>query len=269
MRRQMEAILDAAGKGIEPEAAARLREMTGFDLRTIATNLEKLVDYVGARGTIREEDVRRVLRRTKKDPIFEFTNALTSRDLDGALFYLDSLLSGGVLEHPLQLLGATANQLRKLILLKEFVQSPDGESWQPQMPFNAFRSRVLPALQAHDGRMLERLGAWQRETKPPPETEPEGPKGKKKGGAKGKGGAQTDLRMAANPKNAYPVYQLLKKSEGFSLQELTDGLREVARCDLRIKTGGGNPRLILEKAVIAVCSRPDAGLHAPKTAPSG
>jgi DNA polymerase-3 subunit delta len=258
MRRQMNAILDAAGKGIEDEAAARLLEMTGFDLRTAAANLEKLIDYVGDRPMIRDDDVRRVLHRTKKDPIFEFTNALTDRNLDGALFYLDSLLSGGVLAHPLQLLGAAANQLRKLILLKEFAQSPGGGHWQPQMNFNTFRNRVLPALQDCDARMLERLADWRRETAPPAGGQNDPPKKKKKGGAKGAGGAKTDLRMVANPRNAYPVYQLLKKSEGFSLQELTDGLREVARCDLRIKTGGGDPRLILEKAVIAVCAGPGA-----------
>ncbi|MGD8369712.1 MAG: hypothetical protein PVG78_18890, partial [Desulfobacterales bacterium] len=173
-----------------------------------------------------------------------------------ALFYLNSLLSGGVLDHPLQLLGAAANQLRKLILLKEFVHSPDGESWQPQMNFNAFRSRVLPALQTRDGRLLDRLAAWQAGANPPGETEIDAPSQKKKGGAKGKKAAKTDLRMVANPKNAYPVYQLLKKTDRFSLRELTDGLREVARCDIRIKTGGGDPRLILEKAVIAVCNAP-------------
>ena len=225
-----------------------------WDERKAAANLEKLVDFTGDRQTIVEDDVRRVLRRTKKDPIFEFTNALTDRDLDGALFYLDSLLVGGVLSHPLQLLGAAANQLRKLILLKGFAESPEGRVWQPQVNFSAFKSRVLPALQAKDRRLLERIDAWQQnaaegdagrtETMPP----------QKSGKAGEKGAAKTDLRMVPNPNNAYPVFQLLKKSDRFRSEELAAGLQALARCDLLIKTGGADPRLILETAVIAICA---------------
>ena len=254
MRRQMEALLERAGKRIEPAAAARLMEMVGFDLRTAAANLEKLVDFTGDRQTIVEDDVRRVLRRTKKDPIFEFTNALADRDLDGALFYLDSLLVGGVLSHPLQLLGAAANQLRKLILLKEFAKSPEGRVWQPQMNFSAFKSRVLSALQAKDRRLLERIDAWQQKAAEGDAGRTETVPPQKAGKAGAKGAAKTDLRMVPNPNNAYPVFQLLKKSDRFSSEELAAGLQAVARCDLLIKAGGADPRLILETAVIAICA---------------
>jgi DNA polymerase-3 subunit delta len=253
MRRQMASVLERSGKRIEPAAADRLMELVGFDLRTVAANLEKLVDFTGDRRTIGEDDVRQVLRRTKKDPIFEFTNALTERDLDGALFYLDALLVGGVLAHPLQLLGAAANQLRKLILLKEFAESPEGRAWQPQMNFSVFKNRILPALQAQDRRLLERIDAWQQKTAKEDAAQTETKASRKAGKAGEKGGAKTDLRMVPNPNNAYPVFQLLKKSGRFSREELTAGLQEVARCDLLIKTGGGDPRLILEKAVIAIC----------------
>ena len=64
--------------------------------------------------------------------------------------------------------------------------------------------------------------------------------------------------MVANPNNPYPIFKLLRKTERFSLRELTAGLRQVARCDLRIKKGGGDPRLILEQTVIALCVRAEA-----------
>ncbi len=254
MRRQMDAVLEKAGKQIEPEAAARLFEMLGFDLRAAAGSLEKLIDYAGDRDRIRKEDVQQVLSRTKKDPIFEFTNALTDRDLDGALFYLDSLLVGGVLSHPLQLLGAAANQLRKLIVFKEFSESPEGRLWQPQMNFNTFKSRVLPVLQESDRRLTEKIDVWRRSTV----KEKDGAEGSKKkknaAGGRRKTAAKTDLKMVANPNNAYPVYLLLKKSDRFTLKELEAGLLAIAGADIRIKSGSGDPRLILEKAVITVCS---------------
>ena len=257
-RRQMAAILDRAGKTIAPQAAQRLLEMIGFDLRTTAGNLEKLIDYTGSRTEIGEDDVKQVLRRTKKDPIFEFTSALTDRDLDGALFFLDSLLSEGVLSHPLQLVGAAANQLRKLILLKEFAESPEGRQWDPQMNFNTFKSRILPAMQAYDRRLLSRLESWRGKTTADAPAQTGASKKKPAGKGKAKKSIKTDLRMVANPNNPYPIFKLLRKTERFSLRELTAGLRQVARCDLRIKKGGGDPRLILEQTVIALCVRAEA-----------
>ena len=56
-----------------------------------------------------------------------------------------------------------------------------------------------------------------------------------------------------NPNNPYPIYMMMRKSERFSLAELVDALKEAARADERIKTGGGNPRMILERTVIAIC----------------
>jgi DNA polymerase-3 subunit delta len=131
LKEQVRKVLSPLHKGIDSGAFAALVEMTGFDLRTFSTSLEKLADYVGDREQITVEDVASVLKRTKKDPIFEFTNALTDKDLDGALFYLGTLLDGGVVSHPLQLLGAMANQIRKLLLVKGFAESRLGKVWQP------------------------------------------------------------------------------------------------------------------------------------------
>ena len=73
-----------------------LHEMTGFDLRTFSGNLEKLVDYVGARQEITAADVEAVLNRTRQDPIYELTGALADRNPEQALFFLDSLLADGM-----------------------------------------------------------------------------------------------------------------------------------------------------------------------------
>ncbi|MCF8078962.1 MAG: hypothetical protein K9K88_06750 [Desulfobacterales bacterium] len=248
LRKRAASILEAAGKTLDSDAFSSLVEMIGFDLRSFSGSLEKLIDYTGSQTRICSDDIFAVLQRSKKDPIFEFTNALTDRDLDGALFFLDSLLSGGVLEHPLQLLGAMVNQLRKLIVLKGFVESPEGRIWQPSMNFNAFKSRVLPALQAYDERLLDDLERWRSLAEPVQDSA--APVSKKKGASKKH---KTDLRAVPNPKNPYPIFMTMQKSERFTLPELVGALKEAARADERIKTGGGDPRMILERAVFALC----------------
>ena len=89
---QMKEILAAGEKKISNDAYRALVEMTGFDLRMFAANLEKLISYLGERETIAVEDVAAVLQRTKKDPIYELTNAIVERNADNALFFLKSLL---------------------------------------------------------------------------------------------------------------------------------------------------------------------------------
>ena len=76
---------------------------------------DRNVELVGDRREITIADVESVLQRTKKDPIYEFTNALADRKPDPALFFLDSLLSSGI--HPLQVFTALINQVRKLLLV--------------------------------------------------------------------------------------------------------------------------------------------------------
>ena len=63
-------------------------ELTGFDLRIFSDNLNTLITYVGDRKKITQDDVEYVLKRTKKDPIYEFTNAISDRDLEKSFFFL-------------------------------------------------------------------------------------------------------------------------------------------------------------------------------------
>ena len=118
LREESEAILLKSGKRIEKDAFAAAVEMTGFDIRTFCNNVEKLVDYIGERKRITVDDVENALKRTKQDPIYELTNALGERNLQNSLFYLNSLLSDNY--HPLQVLSAIANQMRRLLVARGF-----------------------------------------------------------------------------------------------------------------------------------------------------
>jgi DNA polymerase-3 subunit delta len=89
-----------------------------------------------------------VLQRTRKDPIFEFTNAVADRDLSAILFFMKSLLDDGM--HPLQLLAAVANQIRRLLAGQRLHRRDRGRSWSARLTFPQFKSGPFKAVQADD-----------------------------------------------------------------------------------------------------------------------
>jgi DNA polymerase-3 subunit delta len=241
-------ILAAGGKTMNQATYLALYEMTGFDLRTFCNNLEKLIIWVGDRTEITIKDVASILQRTKKDPIYELTNALANRSADSALFFLDSILSSGI--HPLQVLSALVNQVRKLLLAKGFVKSPLGKGWQSACPYAYFQKQIMPAIVEYDSELLDQLDKWQNMLN----AETIAPKtGSPKKGKKTKSKATTDLLVAKNPKNPYPIYLLLKKSDGFSQDKLISDAEVLAAADKKLKTSSQSPKLVLEKAILSIC----------------
>jgi DNA polymerase-3 subunit delta len=247
---KMNSILADSGKTMDQATYLALYEMTGFDLRTFCNNLEKLISWVGDRVEITIKDVGSVLQRTKRDPIYELTNALADRRADSALFFLDSILSSGI--HPLQVLSALVNQVRKLLLAKGFVKSPQGKDWQSTCPYNYFQNKIVPAIIEYDRKLMDRLDKWQTMLNAEAISQTTGSPKKSK---KTKRKATTDLLIAKNPKNPYPIYLLLKKLDGFSQDKLISAVEVLAEADKKLKTSSQSPKLVLEKAILSVCKR--------------
>jgi len=225
--------------------------MTGFDLRTFSSNMDKLISYVGERKSITAQDVEYVLKRSKKDPIYEFTNAVTDKNIERTLFYLDSLLTGGEIDHPLQLLAAIVNQIRKLLIIKDFTESSRGSVWFAGCRYDHFRSKVMPEIIEHDRAFLKQMDDWESMLL---EEMDEDVKNQKKGKKKKKKSkASTDLIIAKNPKNTYPVFMMLQKSDKFTKNELIYALECLNKADLGLKKTRQNPKLVLENALIKIC----------------
>ena len=244
---KMDSLLGAAKKKMDRPTYMALYEMTGFDLRTFTNNLEKLISYVGDREQITIEDVQSVLQRTKTDPIYELTNALADRSIDQSLFFLNSVLSAGI--HPLQVFTALINQIRKLLLAKDFVKSPFGGGWQAACRYSDFQKHIIPAIVEYDRRLLEQVESWQDALNEQTASQNGSATQRKKKKRK----AATDLLLARTPKNAYPIFQLLKKSERFSKQELLRAVESLYAADRKLKSGGQNPKLVLEKVIMEIC----------------
>lgn len=241
MQAAMDDALAQAGTRMAVDARQRLMQWTGFDLRTLSGNLEKLISFVGDRKTITDADVTSVLQRTRRDPIFEFTNAVAERDLPAILFFMKSLLDDGF--HPLQLLAAVANQIRRLLLAKDFIVRDRGRSWSARMTFPQFKAGPFKAVQADDGASVALTDAWETILNPPTEVK------------KQKKVASSDLVLAKNPKSPFPVFQTLKKTDHFSLEELTSAVINLSETDIRMKSTGQDPRMLLEAFLIRLCRR--------------
>jgi len=245
---KMSSILKAGKKTMNQATYMALYEMTGFDLRTFSHNLEKLISWIGDREQITIEDVAAVLQRTKTDPIYELTNALADRSADRSFFFLDSLLSSGL--HPLQVFAALVNQVRKLLLVKDFVKSPYGSDWQAACPYDFFQKRIIPAIVEYDRKLLDQIDKWQDMLKEETALQNAVSPAKTK---KKKNRATTDLLIAKNPKNSYPIYLLLKKAEKFSKEELLNAVESLNEADKNLKSSGQNPKLVLEKIILGIC----------------
>jgi DNA polymerase-3 subunit delta len=241
MQAAMDDALAQASKRMAVDARQRLMQWTGFDLRTLSGNLEKLISFVGDRKTINDADVTTVLRRTRKDPIFEFTNAVADRDLPAILFFMQSLLDDGI--HPLQLLAAVANQIRRLLLAKDFIVRDRGRSWSARMTFPQFKAGPFNAVQADDAASAARREAWDALLNPSAE------------GKKRKTAAVSDVVLAKHPKSPFPVFQTLKKAGNFSIEALTAAMVDLSKIDVRMKSTGQDPRMLLETFLIGLCRK--------------
>lgn len=240
-------VLSRSGKTLEPNAFLSLTEQTGFHPELFSGNLDKLVSYTGNRTRITPEDVKKIVHRDKKDPIYLFTNAVLDRDPARSLFFLSSLFKERY--HPLQILKALENQVRKLLMIKYFSQGLFSRMPQlnlRQMTYDSFQRQVMGAVAARDealGKQLARAAAV---------LEPLDGAGHKKKGKKNTG--SLDLFLAPNLKNLYPVFQLFQKSENFVLEELKNALIDLADLDHRFKTSACEERTGMENFIIHLCN---------------
>lgn len=139
-------VIGTFGKRLSPAAHELIVRRAGTDLSLLGMELEKLCLYVGERETITDDDVRLMVRDMAESWIFDFTAALAGRQLARAVPLLRGLLAQG--EPPLRLLSMIARELRLLLVARECLQGALRGKWRPELSFNVFQSRILPALDA-------------------------------------------------------------------------------------------------------------------------
>jgi len=233
------------GKKMNSDAFFQMLDLIGSDIRGFFNNLDKLIQYVGDREIITKEDVDTNFEKLRKDPIYEITNALAERNLANVILYLDNLLSNNFL--PLQILGALTNQIRKLIVVKDFLKNTKPGLWQNRMSYALFQNKVMPEVIKYDNNLKDMWKKWHESLKK------ETVESKKK--KKIEKIPELSQVLAKNPKNKYPVYQNFIKSSNYSTDELIIAFEILQDVDIRLKSTGQNPRLVLEHALINICKK--------------
>ncbi len=240
----MKMIVSENGKTMDRKAFATLMETTGFDLSTFANSLEKLVSYVGDSEMITSKDVISLVKRTKKDPIFELTGAISNKNAEQALFLIKSLLEDGL--YPLQILSGIVNHIRKLLLIRDFTENAYGEAGQAGISYDFFKTNIMPAIISSDSTLKQNIEEQENMTAGEDDTTE----------TSGKKGVKTDLVMAKNPNNPYPVFQTFLSAGNFSMQELIDAMKNLGDADILLKTTGQDAKVVLERLVFKICAMP-------------
>ncbi len=111
------------GATIESSAAMALATAVGHDMRTLDSEIEKLITYVGGvRPNITRELVDMLVPYTGVAKIWTMVDAIGQRDARLALQHLHRLLDEDPSENrPLMLLGMIVRQFRILIQVKEMI----------------------------------------------------------------------------------------------------------------------------------------------------
>lgn len=238
IREQAGEMLDASGKKMAPKALDEIHRLIGFDLNALSRAIEKLEAYTGDRRVIEIADVRAVLSKSREEPVYELTGALSDKNSASALRLLEELLESGY--HYLQILMAITNQVRRLLLVKAFISSSYAKRWQPRMPYEQFKNRVIPMIQEYDAKLLEETGAWFSRA------DARAADSRKKAG--------TELLVARQPNNPYPIYQQFLKASNFSEMELRSAMKRLHEADVALKTTGRVPEFVLQETILAICA---------------
>ncbi len=145
-----EETLSNAGKTIESAALTLLLERTGFNLWALKTQIEKLISFVGEEPLITLKQVEGMSHHFREEPLYELNNAVASRDCAASLLLLRRLLDQGY--HPLQLLGSLANEVRRLLLAREFIDDHLAGNMDARMSYGRFQKSILPLIKEKTGK---------------------------------------------------------------------------------------------------------------------
>ena len=113
-------------------------------MRRSLTELEKLIFFVGERGTVEEQDVEDVVGKTREDSIFDLTTALSEKNQLAALAALKALLDQGT--HHLMILTMIVREIRLLLQARILVDSAKLPKFNSSMEYGWFQKNIHPVL---------------------------------------------------------------------------------------------------------------------------
>ncbi len=206
---------ERARKRIDDDAVQAIVDRTGFSVRALDSELEKILLYVGRRTEVRRADVAAVLSNSREASIFDLTNAVEAGDAAAALRAWRALAVQR--EAALSVLGMIASVVRSLVLARCVLDRYVDGQLEARMSYGTFQARVLSRV-TKDAPSDDRAAAKIRDMHP------------------------------------FRAFNLLRAAGRFTQAELLDGLRAIHDADLALKTAGQPDGLILEPLMVTLCS---------------
>jgi DNA polymerase-3 subunit delta len=114
-------------KSITSDAVDLLRELAGGNLQIVATEIEKIVSFIGDTKEISVGDVEMVVGRSLKEDVFVLVDYISRKDIARALLLKKRLLLQGKRAH--EIIGLIGWHLRKALSMKRAFQK--GSSREP------------------------------------------------------------------------------------------------------------------------------------------
>ena len=215
----------AAGKTIQPAAAAALVTAVGPNLGQLFSEVDKLATYLGNRTDIEEADIAAVAVRNKQARAFALGDALGDRNLVTLLRALDEELwvmrgerSGG----EIAVLYGLLAKVRALLLAKGLLEEGKVRAGLEYYQFKTQLER-LPA---------ESLGS--------------------------------DRRYNPRLLNPYVVYRAAQQTANYTREELVLALERLMECGFSLMSSPIDASIVLQRALVEICQRQPGDL-APAT----
>ncbi len=112
------------GKRAGLDAAEALVQAVGYDLRRLSTEVGKVVAYTGEQTTLSRAEVEQVMFTTAPTSVWDFLDALGTRDRKGAMRLLSGLLAEGETAHAV--LPRAVARVRELISVRALIDRGEG-----------------------------------------------------------------------------------------------------------------------------------------------
>ena len=206
-------------KQITPRAFTQLRTRTGGDMHTIAEAINKIVDFVGDKRQIDEQDIQNIVTQNTYDSIFDLTDAIGRRSIGQALKSLYEVLASG--QEPILVNATITRQFRFALQAKLMAERKGLRPLRSRMPFSDFTKNIFQPLVEEMGGVLPK--------------------------------SVTHNILKQNPYVAYKIFQTL---HAFTAEELVVAIEKTLIVDIQLKTSDLNGRGALEQLVCELCTTP-------------
>jgi DNA polymerase III subunit delta len=111
------------GKKVGLDAAEVLVRAVGYDLRRLSVEIEKVISFTGDETTLSRDEIEQVMSTTAPTSIFDFLDALGSRDCRDAMRVLTALLDEGESVHGVHAM--SVRHIRNLLSARALLERDD------------------------------------------------------------------------------------------------------------------------------------------------